>query len=87
MQGFTSVSEKVAVGSTVWAVRHLPQNREIMLVTSGDGTLYLYKYHYPDQRRIKVWGSPPRSGMGASALPSSTSFSVADDSLLGHLKS
>lgn len=25
-----------------------------MLVSSGDGTLYLYKYHYPDQRRIKV---------------------------------
>jgi hypothetical protein len=25
-----------------------------MLVSSGDGTLYLYKYHYPDQRKIKV---------------------------------
>ncbi len=33
---------------------HLPQNREIMMVSSGDGTLHLYKYHYPDQRRIKV---------------------------------
>lgn len=32
----------------------LPQNREVMMVSSGDGTLHLYKYHYPDQRRIKV---------------------------------
>jgi hypothetical protein len=53
-QGFTSLSEKVNVGSTVWSSTHLPQNREVMLVSSGDGTLYLYKYHYPDQRKIKV---------------------------------
>lgn len=53
-QGFTSLSEKVNVGSTVWGSTHLPQNREVMMVSSGDGTLYLYKYHYPDQRRIKV---------------------------------
>ncbi|KAF5840799.1 WD40-repeat-containing domain protein, partial [Dunaliella salina] len=52
-EGFTSLSEKVTVGSTVWGSAHLPQNREIMMVCSGDGTLYLYKYHYPDQRRIK----------------------------------
>lgn len=52
-KGFSSVTEKVAAESTVWACTHLPQNRELMMVASGDGTLHLYKYHYPDQRKIK----------------------------------
>jgi hypothetical protein len=53
-QGFSSVTEKISAGSTVWGVSHLPQNREVLMVTAGDGTLHLYKYHYPDQRKIKV---------------------------------
>ncbi len=53
-QGFSSVTEKVAAGSTVWGAAPLPQNRELMMVSSGDGSLHLYKYHYPDQRKIKV---------------------------------
>jgi hypothetical protein len=56
VQGFSSVTERVTAGSTVWGVSHLPQNREVFMVSSGDGTLHLYKYHYPDQRRIKVSG-------------------------------
>jgi hypothetical protein len=48
------VTEKVAAGSTVWGAAPLPQNRELMMVSSGDGSLHLYKYHYPDQRKIKV---------------------------------
>lgn len=28
---------------TVWAVRHLPQNRDLFLTSCGDGTLQLYK--------------------------------------------
>lgn len=52
-QGFSSVSERVTAGATVWGASHLPQNREVFMVSSGDGTLHLYKYHYPDQRRIK----------------------------------
>ncbi|MEW5301400.1 MAG: hypothetical protein WDW36_004261 [Sanguina aurantia] len=52
-KGFASVTEKVAQGSTVWGVHHLPQNREISMVASGDGSLYLYRYHYPDQRKVK----------------------------------
>lgn len=54
LQGFASVSEKVAQGATVWGAHHLPQNREVFMVGAGDGSLYLYKYHYPDQRQIKV---------------------------------
>jgi hypothetical protein len=30
------------------------QNRELFMSGSGDGALYLYKYHYPDQRKVKV---------------------------------
>eukprot|EP00983_Pelagomonas_calceolata_P064064 1147965-Pelagomonas_calceolata.AAC.6 len=74
-EGFTSLSEKVNVGSTVWGSTHLPQNREIMMVSSGDGTLYLYKYHYPDQRRIKVGGpstKPGSKGVAHSLLAAET---------------
>ncbi|KAJ9521928.1 hypothetical protein QJQ45_024806 [Haematococcus lacustris] len=33
--------------------QHPQKNREVMMISSGDGTLHLYKYHYPDQRKIK----------------------------------
>ena len=39
--------------TTVWGVKHLPQNREVMMLLGGDGALNLYKYHYPDQRQVK----------------------------------
>ena len=47
------MTEKVAQGATVWGVHHLPQNRDISMVAAGDGTAHLYKYHYPDQRKVK----------------------------------
>lgn len=31
----------------------MPQNRDVSMVSAGDGTAYLYKYHYPDQRKVK----------------------------------
>ncbi|CAG9460938.1 unnamed protein product [Pedinophyceae sp. YPF-701] len=52
-KGFASATERLAQGSTVWGARHLPQNRDVSMVCGGDGTLYLYRYHYPDQRRVK----------------------------------
>lgn len=51
-KGFASVTEK-AHKSTVWQVRHLPQNREIFLTTGGAGSLHLWKYEYPTQRSKK----------------------------------
>lgn len=51
-KGFTSLSEK-AHKSTVWCVRHLPQNREIFMTCGGSGSLNLWKYSYPDQRVTK----------------------------------
>ena len=40
-------------GSTIWGVKHLPQNREVFAVLGGDGSLSLYKYNYPEQRSLK----------------------------------
>ena len=39
--------------STLWGVKHVPQNRDLMVTLGGDGSLNLYKYHYPSQRSIK----------------------------------
>ncbi|CAM4725011.1 unnamed protein product [Leuciscus chuanchicus] len=51
-KGFASVSEK-AHKSTVWQVRHLPQNRDIFMTSGGAGNLHLWKYEYPGQRTKK----------------------------------
>lgn len=51
-KGFASVTEK-AHKSTVWQVRHLPQNRELFLTTGGAGNLHLWKYEYPAHRSKK----------------------------------
>eukprot|EP00884_Botryococcus_braunii_P001227 jgi/Botrbrau1/11104/Bobra.0219s0013.1 len=55
-EGFAKVSQTVTKGSTLWGVRHLPQNREIFMVYAGDGSCNLFKYHYPEQRRKDVKG-------------------------------
>uniref|UniRef100_A0A672LT98 Dynein axonemal assembly factor 10 n=1 Tax=Sinocyclocheilus grahami TaxID=75366 RepID=A0A672LT98_SINGR len=41
-KGFASVSEK-AHKSTIWQVRHLPQNRDIFMTAGGAGNLHLWK--------------------------------------------
>ncbi|XP_060534618.1 dynein axonemal assembly factor 10 isoform X2 [Cylas formicarius] len=48
-KGFAQVAEN-AHKSTVWQVKHLPQNREIFMTTGGSGTLCLWKYNYPMKR-------------------------------------
>ena len=49
-KGFASLTEKVQKASTLWCVRHLPQNRDIFLTSGGSGSLHLWKYSYPDSR-------------------------------------
>ncbi|NXN12242.1 WDR92 protein, partial [Indicator maculatus] len=39
--------------STIWQVRHLPQNRDIFMTSGGAGSLHLWKYEYPAQRSRK----------------------------------
>lgn len=41
-KGFAHLTEK-AHDSTVWQVKHLPQNREIFVTTGGTGSLCLWK--------------------------------------------
>ncbi|KAM7541185.1 hypothetical protein Aperf_G00000025963 [Anoplocephala perfoliata] len=52
-RGFASLTEK-AHDSTVWQVRHLPQQRDIFMTTGGNGSLCLWKYHYPEKRQKMV---------------------------------
>lgn len=49
-KGYANLEEKLKHGTTVWGVKHLPQNRELFVTLGGDGSISLYKYHYPDQR-------------------------------------
>ncbi|EFJ31601.1 hypothetical protein SELMODRAFT_87329 [Selaginella moellendorffii] len=51
--GYSSLTEKVSHGTTIWGVKHLPQNRDIFAVLGGDGSVSIYKYSYPDQRSMK----------------------------------
>jgi len=53
-QGFAGLTEKLARGTTVWGAAHLPQNRDVFAAHAGDGGVSLFRYRYPDQRKIKV---------------------------------
>lgn len=51
-QGYTGLSE-LAHKSTIWGIRHFPQNRDLFTTLGGNGHLNLYKYHYPASRSVK----------------------------------
>lgn len=48
--GYASVGHKTRKPTTLWCVRHLPQNRDVFLTAGGDGGLHLWKYDYPAKR-------------------------------------
>ncbi|XP_055371267.1 dynein axonemal assembly factor 10 [Condylostylus longicornis] len=62
-KGFAYVQEKNAgrsVGtngvisgpkSTVWCIKHCPQNRDIFVTGGGTGSVRLWQYQYPEKRR------------------------------------
>jgi WD40 repeat protein len=50
--GYAGLSEKIGK-STLWGCHYLPQNRDILAVTSGDGSFRVYKYEYPLSRRVE----------------------------------
>ncbi|KAG5867463.1 hypothetical protein JTB14_028005 [Gonioctena quinquepunctata] len=66
-KGFACLTEK-AHDSTVWSVRHLPQNREIFMTTGGAGSLCLWKYNYPSRRVEKDSDSIPYGVVGEMSL-------------------
>jgi len=52
VHGYSFLSQP-AHESTVWAAKHLPQNRDVFMTCGGNGSLELWKYSYPTQRKIK----------------------------------
>lgn len=40
--------------SVLWGVAPLPQNREVLAVHAGDGSLSVHAYHYADSRWVQV---------------------------------
>lgn len=58
--GFARLEHKVADNSTVWCVKHLPQNRDIFITSGGAGNLDLFRYKYPTNRVLK--GKPDEGG-------------------------
>ncbi|TGZ62210.1 hypothetical protein CRM22_007546 [Opisthorchis felineus] len=57
-KGFASLTEKTQ-GSTIWQVRHLPQQRDVFMTLGGNGNLCLWQYHYPAKRQKMVRESGP----------------------------
>ena len=45
--------DELAHKSTIWGLRHLPQNRDLFATMGGNGAINIYKYHYPANRMIK----------------------------------
>jgi WD repeat-containing protein 92 len=50
--GYTGLTE-LAHKSTIWGVKHVPQNRDLFITQGGNGSVNLYKYSYPVKRVIK----------------------------------
>merc|ERR1712070_596738 len=76
MGGYASLCEKVPTSSTVWGLKHLPQNRDVFMIQGGDGSLLLYKYNYPDQRQVKDKDNSPVGVVGDISLLSNRNIST-----------
>jgi hypothetical protein len=53
-KGYATLTHKQNANNTTgWAVKHLPQNRDIFMTSTGAGILELFKYNYPPKRVTK----------------------------------
>jgi len=75
VHGYSFLSQ-AAHESTVWACRHLPQNRDIFMTTGGNGSLELWKYSYPTQRKIKEKDGHEKGVLGQTQLLQKKTFST-----------
>jgi len=66
-QGYTGLDE-MAHKSTIWGVKHLPQNRDLFATLGGNGCINLYKYHYPTNRVLKDLDGIPQGVVGKVEL-------------------
>ncbi len=55
-KGYTGLDTHLKDNYTIWAGRHLPQDREVLMTANGNGGLQLYKYNYPPQRWVNPEG-------------------------------
>jgi len=74
-EGFASLSETTAKGASLWKPVHLPQNREVFMITAGDGSAHLYKYKYPEQRKVKDGNGKAKGVIGTVELLAEQSLS------------
>lgn len=65
-EGFASTTQKTKISTTLWGVRHLPQDRELFTALLGDGSVELYRYEYPSKRVSTHADGSPR-GLGGKA--------------------
>ena len=72
--GFASVTQNSSVKTTIWGVRHLPQDREVFATLLGDGSVALYRYEYPVKRQRLCPAGKPQGVAGSAKRISSTSL-------------
>ena len=63
-KGFATLSNKCEK-ATLWNVAHLPQNRDLFMVTGGNGSVSLWKYDYPEKRVKETKENGKEGVMGA----------------------
>ena len=69
--GFASLTCYTKQKTTVWAIRHLPQDRDVMAILLGDGTVGLHEYEDAQLAEVK---SPPMVRRRASLANCITSI-------------
>jgi WD40 repeat protein len=52
-KGYAGIEEISSGKATIWGLKHVPQNRDLFATMGGNGTLNIYKYHYPQSRSVK----------------------------------
>ena len=61
--GYSGMNQK-AHESTLWSVKHVPQNRDLFITQGGNGSVNLYKYNYPSQRQVQDLNGKPKGVPG-----------------------
>uniref|UniRef100_A0A182SI88 WD repeat-containing protein 92 n=1 Tax=Anopheles maculatus TaxID=74869 RepID=A0A182SI88_9DIPT len=86
--GFASVREKTvgqslgtngvisAAKSTVWTVKHLPQNRDIFITGGGSGNVRIWLYHYPEKRSKTLTDGEEEGVAGSLEMLHATTLST-----------
>ncbi|XP_065076828.1 dynein axonemal assembly factor 10 [Ochlerotatus camptorhynchus] len=87
-KGFAQLTEKEAgqsLGSngvisgsksTVWTVKHLPQNRDIFASCGGAGNIRLWIYHYPEKRTKTTASGEDQGVVGTLEMLNATTVST-----------